>query len=492
MRRTTISALLLTAAMAVGGVWACTDSSAPRVQPSPPPQPPPPPPPPAAFDITPGVDTGTIGYWVVFRAQRADSTVDEWVLSDTNIARVLGRYRDWITVLALAPGTVTVKARRFADSGQATLLIPPADAPPGWEVIDLGLLDAVRGSANAINESGVIVGTLQEGWVNPVSVGFIYKDGVMHKLPHAADLVYGEDPMAIGASDKIAGIAYAHGPQLVSWDNADAAPRLLSARDQPSIIGMNAQGEVLANQGDLRGRLGALLWRQDGPVDLGALTDTVGWGGETYANAWNARGQIVGASKVAQIYHGAGNQTKVFHPIVWENGVMRDLGVLASSCRSKLACGWGEATGIDADGVIVGTTIADSLFRAFIVENGVMRDLGAFPGHNTAALAINDRGQILGAVGPAFYYWDYWGTTFVWDNGHVQTLGSQVVSDPVLGPNGEVVGSTIVSGDHMPHAFIWQAGYLTDLGRGLPAAMNSRGEIVGTRGSIPTLWRRKQ
>src|SRR5712671_4040539 len=303
MRRTTISALLLTAAMAVGGVWACTDSSAPRVQPSPPPQPPPPPPPPAAFDITPGVDTGTIGYWVVFRAQRADSTVDEWVLSDTNIARVLGRYRDWITVLALAPGTVTVKARRFADSGQATLLIPPADAPPGWEVIDLGLLDAVRGSANAINESGVIVGTLQEGWVNPVSVGFIYKDGVMHKLPHAADLVYGEDPMAIGASDKIAGIAYAHGPQLVSWDNADAAPRLLSARDQPSIIGMNAQGEVLANQGDLRGRLGALLWRQDGPVDLGALTDTVGWGGETYANAWNARGQIVGASKVAQIYH---------------------------------------------------------------------------------------------------------------------------------------------------------------------------------------------
>jgi probable HAF family extracellular repeat protein len=428
---------------------------------------------------------------VVFRAERADSTVDEWGLSDTSIARIVARSPNAISVLARAPGTVTVKARRFADSGQATLLIPPAAEPTGWEVIDLGLLDAVRGGATAINESGVIVGTLEETSVNPVRVGFIYKDRVMHKLPHPAGVVYGEDPMAVGASGKIAGTAYnAGGPQFVFWDNADASPRLLSANDPPFVVGVNARDEVLANQGDKSlGAIHAMLLRQDGSVDLGALS--VGWDGETYATAWNASGQIVGASKVAQIYHGDGDRTKVFHPILWENGVLRDLGVLASSCRSNPACGWGEATGINADGVIVGASMADSLFRAFIVENGVMRDLGAFPGQSTAALAINDRGEILGAVGSADF-WDYGNTLFVWQNGHVQTIGIQVSTHPLFGPNGEVVGSTIVPGDDFPHIFIWQAGHVTDLGRGYAAAINSRGEIVGARGSIPTLWRRKR
>ena len=62
----------------------------------------------------------------------------------------------------------------------------------------------------------------------------------------------------------------------------------------------------------------------------------------------------------------------------------------------------------------------------------------------------------------------------------------------VLGPNGEVVGTMVVAGDTVPHAFIWQAGHLTDLGQGSPIAINSRGEIIGTRGWIPILWRKKR
>ena len=50
----------------------------------------------------------------------------------------------------------------------------------------------------------------------------------------------------------------------------------------------------------------------------------------------------------------------------------------------------------------------------------------------------------------------------------------------------------IVAGDTVEHAFFWQEGHLTDLGRGTPVAINSRGEIIGSRGSIPTLWRKKR
>jgi uncharacterized membrane protein len=126
-----------------------------------------------------------------------------------------------------------------------------------------------------------------------------------------------------------------------------------------------------------------------------------------------------------------------------------------------------------------------------------MRDLGAFPGHNTAALAINDRGQILGGLGRSYPYPD---TTFVWENGHTQIVMINQVwpshalgfnPAQVLGFNGEVVGSMLVAGDRQPHAFIWQAGHVTDLGRGLVIAMNSRGDIIGIRGNLPMLWRRK-
>jgi len=179
----------------------------------------------------------------------------------------------------------------------------------------------------------------------------------MHKLPHAADLVYGEDPMAIGASDKIAGIAYAHGPQLVSWDNADVAPRLLSARDQPSIIGMNAQGEVLANQGDLHGRLGALLWRQDGPVDLGALTDTVG-GVEkaTPTRGMRAVRSLVPARSRRSITALA-TKRKCF---IRSYGKRSHAGPgsprVVLSVQTRFAVG-AKQTGIDADGVIVGRAL---------------------------------------------------------------------------------------------------------------------------------------
>ena len=90
------------------------------------------------------------------------------------------------------------------------------------------------------------------------------------------------------------------------------------------------------------------------------------------------------------------------------------------------------------------------------------------------ALAINDREQVLGTVER--------GPTFLWENGKTQIVP---FDGSLLGPNGEVVGT------RDGHVFIWEAGQETDLGEGSPIAMNNRGEIIGTRGALPTLWRKR-
>jgi probable HAF family extracellular repeat protein len=245
------------------------------------------------------------------------------------------------------------------------------------------------------------------------------------------------------------------------------------------------------NYGDILGNLKAVVLRGDITTDLGSLNDSLGVRG-TVARAWNGSGQIVGSSRIDRFgYHA--DWVDVFHAFLWDNGVMRDLGVLRPNpCQNipgHTDCSWAEATGISADGVVVGTSGADSLYRAFIWENGEMRDLGVFPGHYTQALTINDRGQVLGIVGHTYGR----DTTFFWDDGHVQIIVPNAQRpSPVLGPNGEVIGAMIVAGDSVAHAFFWQGGQLTDLGRGTAVAVNSRGEILGSRGFIPTLWRKKR
>jgi uncharacterized membrane protein len=498
MTRTTLSALLFAAATAAGGVLACTDSNAPKVQQPPPPPPPPPQPAPASFGIRPALDTVFAGDLVKFVAERADSTVDQWIVSDTSSARLLAHERGWSAVRIRAPGTVTIKATRGADSGLATLVIlPPATPDPvtvgDWEAISLGLLGAESGRATAIDDSGTIVGTLQvPAPINARTLGFIYKDGVIQKLWSSDNADY--VPMAVSPSGKIAGLTgVSMGSQPLVWDNADAAPRLLGDADLITLVGITAQDAVLVSYGDRldsgSGVYRAVLWKNDVPEALGSLNDSVAHSAEARAVAWNAGGVIVGGSKVASVSEGDGDWTEVFHPFIWENGIMRDLGALApAACATtpNRNCSEGWAMGINRQGVIAGFSGVGQLWRAFRWEDGVMRDLDVFPGHSTLALAINDRGQILGTVGTGYAPKD---TVFLWHDDQTQIVTTTAVDRPHLGPNGEVAGTMLVAGEE--HAYVWQAGVMTDLGPGEAVAINNRSEIVGRRGNMPTLWRRK-
>src|SRR2546423_4956566 len=135
MSRPTLSLLLLVASVAVGAL-ACSDTRIPTIQPVPPPVPPPPPP--TSFAIRPALDTALIGEYVEFVAQRADSTVDLWTVSDSSVARLVPMERGRALLVARRPGTVTLKATRQGDSGQATLIVPPFAITPIFDTITVG------------------------------------------------------------------------------------------------------------------------------------------------------------------------------------------------------------------------------------------------------------------------------------------------------------------------------------------------------------------
>jgi probable HAF family extracellular repeat protein len=456
----------------------------PPVQPPPLPPPPPPPPPPTSFAIQPALDTVTVGEMVSFEAN--EYYVDQWSFSDSALAKVDQYvYPYWVRVVARATGTVTITATHEGDTAHATLVI--RESQPGeWESIDLGLVDsATRAVARAISDDGTIIGSL--GSSESYWRGFIYRDGTMRKLPSRGGI---DVPEVIGPSGKIAGKTWGNPNGGVSmWDTPDALPRQLAleTNELGDVVGVNQRGDVLftatTRPDDYALRSRAVLWRDGVSIDLGSLGDSnvEPW---TEANAWNAKGQIVGRSHVRNredVGNQHGDRHEFFHPFLWENGVMRDLGVLAPfPCRpggTAADCSWGEAVDINTHGVVVGTVnSAAGKTTAFIWENGVMRDLGVDPGHFSSAIAINDRGQVLGTS-------ETYGV-FLWENGRIQSIGLGLYAT-ALGPNGEVIGGAGV------RAFIWHAGRMSYLGEGEAVAINGRGEVIGWSGTRAMLWRKK-
>jgi probable HAF family extracellular repeat protein len=444
--------------------------------------------------ISPALDTADIGRSVWFRVYGVRPIVTEWVLSDTSIARVVRRGNAWIEVLARAAGTLTVTARQNSDSVRATLVIPSSRTPAGWEATNLRL-EGCEAFLSGFDDGGTVVATVRAPPCDSgVNRAVVYKDGVLRVLPWTAD---GDapEPVVVGPSGVVVGRLANNSLQFFVWASPDAIPQLIPGWTEGWIVAVNAAGQVVADSGDSLGALWAQVWQNGAAESLGNLPPHIH---RTVARASNNRGQIVGSSAIARFgYHQ--DWFDANRPFLWEDGVMRNLGVLGTTpCGPPptLDCSSASASDINENGVVVGTSGIDTLYRAFIWEDGVMRDLGAFPGHYTTAQAINDRGQVLGTVGR----WS--DTTFFWDNGHAQIVATSprapdyvcgwlLCRSPTLGPNGEVLGSTLVAGDNVPHAFIWQAGQFTDLGRGAALTLNSRGEIIGMRGQLATVWRRK-
>ncbi len=217
----------------------------------------------------------------------------------------------------------------------------------------------------------------------------------------------------------------------------------------------------------------ATLWISGTAIPLGTLS-----GGPNSAVAWpvkNNNGVIVGISELPDIdpvgnnfscwpFLGTGNPTgRVCKGFRWQNGQMTALPPFPGGFSSY-------ATGVNNKGQVVGwaengvhdPTCDPSFqilqFRAAIWQpDGTMQELPPLPGDSTsAAVAINDVGQVVGISGDCF---------------------------------------VAVGNSSARHAVLWQNGVPTDLGNiggdawNTPTAINNAGTIVGFANTAPGLAR---
>lgn len=226
---------------------------------------------------------------------------------------------------------------------------------------------------------------------------------------------------------------------------------------------INERGEVVGGS-VAGGAMRAVLWRHGRIIDLGGLG-----GGYSFAVAINDRGQVVGNSETA---------SGELHAFSWENGRMTDLGIAGST----------SATAVDASGWVVGWSDfgVPGTYHAYRWRHGVVTRLPS-PETGSQARAVNNRGEVVGVV-----IRQNGATRAVrWRRGVVTDLGTlpggTAASAVAVNDRGEILGSgNLAEGSLEEHPFLWRDGVLRDLTRAGVAAeaaynlsdLNNRGQFV--------------
>lgn len=225
----------------------------------------------------------------------------------------------------------------------------------------------------------------------------------------------------------------------------------------PTILGgPNSDATAINSAGQIVGESNnqATLWSNGVQTNLGFLPGD----NESFAEAINNAGQIVGVSTLN------GNNTHIF---LWQNGVMTDLGP-------------GFATGINDAGQIIGYSAPINGGGAFLWQGGTFFSLGQFNGELWLPFAINDAGQIVGALGGGLSGLLYQEGTFT----EIPNLpGDSMGSANAISNAGLVAGDSL-NGSY--NAYVWGSGINNgspiNLG-GTPSSaakgINDEGEVVG-------------
>jgi probable HAF family extracellular repeat protein len=378
----------------------------------------------------------------------------------------------------------------------------------------------VPGGDRYLNDSGQVAGILREYSADRIyNTGpraFVWTQGRVELIrtfgADALGYAAGE-PSAINEHGHVGGFSRAfvkgvdHGPR--GFIQADGRLHKLERRDlvDTRVVAINGVGSAAVSglyyeRGVDKGER-ALLWSGGKLVDLGTLGTDADGGGFSTPVALNDHNQVAGWSE----YYDPQGQWLGARTVLWEGGVVRDLGSLGTDQE-----GWGYsyATDLNQAGRVVGSSRyfdGDSgeflCDHAVLWKDGTIKDLGTLgsnPWACSSALAINAADQIIG-YGTSFDEEGNWRGVhaILWEGDAIKDLGTFGVDEweesysmpNGLNDAGEIVGFSTYSENGVAmgnRAFIYRDGVMTDLNTLVPPeaglllenalAVNNRGQIT--------------
>ena len=245
--------------------------------------------------------------------------------------------------------------------------------------------------------------------------------------------------------------ASAHAHHLLDWTFVDLGE--LHPGGQSFGIAVNNRGAVAGYAGAPSGAMHAILW-QDGVLhDLGVPPGAA----EVFVTDMNADGRILG-----QTFEGNG--------VTWKDGTWTFLGLRA------------DVAAINRHDDIAGTSFNGGVERGFVLRDGVLTDLGALEGGIASRVtAMNDAAHV---VGRASVSQDV-AHAFLWANGGMRdlgTLGRRSSAATAINKHDVVVGVASDDDQSPVTGFLWYGRMfrlLPAFTGVFPTAINEHSDIVG-------------
>ncbi|HET9384016.1 MAG TPA: PKD domain-containing protein, partial [Gemmatimonadales bacterium] len=256
-------------------------------------------------------------------------------------------------------------------------------AVSGYEVIDLGTLGGNSAVPFGINDHGQVVG--HSTTANGEPHAFLWENGVMSNL--TPDLP-NTRATTITNSGIIGGYEYRNpNSSILTWNGGVRSRLPFGGEGGTTLVALLETGKLLGSRSDGEHDY-SFLWSEGERRDLGGLPYSGYVRPYSWAKDMNDFGQIVGSGEV-----GENKGRAISHAFVWEDGAMRDLGLLGNfPCEDPhqdQSCGNASATDINNHAAIAGwSTDSAGHSHAVVWANGTIQDLG-----DGWAMAINDAGD---------------------------------------------------------------------------------------------------
>ena len=355
---------------------------------------------------------------------------------------------------------------------------------PSYTITDLGSTGAAPGQAYSIADNGLTAGAV------------IGRDKTSHATlwygPFKSDLnssLGGQNSLAYSVSENgwVVGIAEnattdINGEDFCGFRSFGLTTRGVTcspfawhngvATKLPLLGGFNGQASWVNNRGEVVGmaetarrdpkctppqvlQFRPTLWIDGKVRELPVIGNDQN--GLAFAN--NDLGQVVGSSGDCAPFNSVlGAFYQPVHAILWENGVARDLGNLGGTGHGA----GNNAVNLNHRGDVVGFSdvAGDVANRGYIWSKRTgMRDLGTMPGDvNSAALSINDRGEVVGVSLDTQFNprAGVWRDGVMLDLNQLVPTGNSLYLLAALSINarGEIAGLAVDPQTGEPHAYI--------------------------------------